>query len=135
MNIMRNNSEKNIISDESTFDRVNNNFIVFVSINVDIDKFFCYDLNRSYRLNPLLSINIYVPRDERFGHLKMSDFIAYALKAIAQFLKPELETTFSSTPNEFDKLQDILNLYEGGIELPNDLLQNIRKNIPAETLK
>ena len=65
----------------------------------------------------------------------MSDFIAYALKAIAQFLKPELETTFSSTPNEFDKLQDILNLYEGGIELPNDLLQNIRKNIPAETLK
>ncbi|GMY21573.1 probable linoleate 9S-lipoxygenase 5 [Fagus crenata] len=87
------------------------------------------------RLNPLLSINIYVPRDERFGHLKMSDFVAYALKAIAQFLKPELETAFSSTPNEFDKLQDILNLYEGGIELPNDLLQNIRKNIPAETLK
>ena len=87
------------------------------------------------RLSPLLSINIYVPRDERFGHLKMSDFVAYALKAIAQFLKPELETAFSSTPNEFDKLQDILNLYEGGIELPNDLLQNIRKNIPAETLK
>ncbi|GMY21575.1 probable linoleate 9S-lipoxygenase 5, partial [Fagus crenata] len=87
------------------------------------------------RLNPLLSINIYVPRDERFGHLKMSDFVAYALKAIAQFLKPELETAFSSTPNEFEKLQDILNLYEGGIELPNDLLQNIRKNIPVETLK
>jgi linoleate 9S-lipoxygenase len=74
------------------------------------------------KLNLLLSINIYVPRDERFGHLKMSDFVAYALKAIAQFLKPELETAFSSTPNEFDKLQDILNLYEGGIELPNDLL-------------
>ncbi|GMY21576.1 probable linoleate 9S-lipoxygenase 5 [Fagus crenata] len=87
------------------------------------------------RLNPLLSINIYVLRDERFGHLKMSNFVAFALKAIAQFLKPELETAFSSTPNEFDKLQDILNLYEGGIELPNDLLQNIRKNIPGETLK
>ena len=47
MNIMRNNPEKKNISGESTFDRVNNNFIVFVSINVDIDKFFCYDLNRS----------------------------------------------------------------------------------------
>lgn len=91
------------------------------------------DPNSESRLNPLLSINIYVPRDERFGHLKMSDFVAYALKGIAQFLKPELEDAFSS--NEFESLEDILKLYEGGIKVPNGLLENIRKNIPAEMLK
>nr|XP_023883356.1 probable linoleate 9S-lipoxygenase 5 isoform X1 [Quercus suber] len=91
------------------------------------------DRNAESRLNPLLSINIYVPRDERFGHLKMSDFVAYALKGIAQFLKPELEDAFSS--NEFESLEDILKLYEGGIKVPSGLLENIRKNIPAEMLK
>lgn len=82
-----------------------------------------------------MSINVYVPRDERFGHLKFSDALAYGLKAIAQFLKPELEAPFDRTPNEFDSLQDILNLYEGGIALPNDLLENIRDHISAEMLK
>jgi linoleate 9S-lipoxygenase len=82
-----------------------------------------------------MSLNIYVPRDERFGHLKMSDFLAYALKAVAQFLKPELESLFDSTPSEFDSFQDVLNLYEGGIKLPDGLLENIREDIPAEMLR
>ncbi|KAF5454042.1 hypothetical protein F2P56_023739 [Juglans regia] len=93
------------------------------------------DPNTESRLNLLMSINIYVPRDERFGHLKMSDFLAYALKGIAQFLKPELEDLVDSSPNEFDSIQDILKLYDGGIELPNGLLENIRDKIPAEMLK
>ncbi len=83
----------------------------------------------------LMSLNIYVPRDERFGHLKMSDFLAYQLKSIAQFLKPELESIFDSTPNEFDSFQDVLKLYEGGVKLPDGLLETIRDNIPAEMLK
>ena len=77
-----------------------------------------------------MSLNIYVPRDERFGHLKLSDFLAYALKSISQFLKPELESLFDSTPNEFDSLQDIPKLYEGGIKLLEGALKNIRDNIP-----
>ncbi|KAK3042134.1 hypothetical protein RJ639_001254 [Escallonia herrerae] len=36
---------------------------------------------------PLLSLNIYVPRDERFCHVKFSDFMAYALKSVGQMLK------------------------------------------------
>ncbi|MCI53870.1 putative linoleate 9S-lipoxygenase 5-like, partial [Trifolium medium] len=55
-----------------------------------------------------MSLKIYVPRDERFGHLKMSDFLAYALKSIVQVLKPELESLFDSTPNEFDSFEDVL---------------------------
>jgi hypothetical protein len=65
----------------------------------------------------------------------MSDVLAYAVKIIAQFLKPELEAPFNITPNEFDSVEDVLKLYEGGIELPKGLLETIRENIPIETLK
>ncbi|KAL8155569.1 putative linoleate 9S-lipoxygenase 5 [Apium graveolens] len=88
------------------------------------------------RLPLIFSLNIYVPRDERFGHLKLSDFLAYALKSIAQFLLPEFEALFDSTPDEFDTFDDVLKLYEGGIKLPEGpLLDNIRENIPLELLK
>lgn len=87
------------------------------------------------RLPLLLSLNIYVPRDERFGHLKMSDFLAYALKVIPQFLVPEFEA-LCSNHNEFDSFSDTLELYEGGIKLPEGpLLDDIKENIPFEMLK
>ncbi|KAE8010207.1 hypothetical protein FH972_006597 [Carpinus fangiana] len=91
--------------------------------------------NSESRVKLLMSLSIYVPRDDRFGHLKMSDFLAYGVKSIAQFLKPELESIFDSTPNEFDSFQDLQKLYEGGIKLPGGLLENIRDNVPAELLK
>lgn len=88
------------------------------------------------RLPLIFSLNIYVPRDERFGHLKLSDFLAYALKSIAQFLLPEFEALVDSTPDEFDTFEDVLKLYEGGIKLPEGpLLDKIRENIPLELLK
>ncbi|KAF5463411.1 hypothetical protein F2P56_019328 [Juglans regia] len=93
------------------------------------------DPNTESRVKLLMSLNIYVPRDERFGHLKMSDFLAYALKSIVQFLKPELESLFDSTPTEFDSFQDVINLYEGGLKLPDGVLEHIKDNIPAEMLK
>lgn len=65
----------------------------------------------------------------------MADALGYALKLIIQVLKPELESLFDSTPNEFDSLQDIYNLYEGGIQLPEGILKDIRENIPAEMIK
>ncbi|OVA12582.1 Lipoxygenase [Macleaya cordata] len=92
------------------------------------------DPNSETRL-PLLSLDIYVPRDERFGHLKMSDFLAYALKSLVQFLLPEIKAFCDSTPNEFDTFQDVLNLYEGGIQLPSGPLNKIRDAIPLEMLK
>ncbi|KAL3631697.1 Lox4p [Castilleja foliolosa] len=82
------------------------------------------------------SLSIYVPRDERFSQMKMSDFVAYALKSIFQFLAPEFEALFDKTPTEFDSFEDVLKLYEGGIEVPNgSLLEKIRKSIPFEMIK
>ncbi|KAL1225430.1 Linoleate 9S-lipoxygenase 1 [Cardamine amara subsp. amara] len=88
------------------------------------------------RLPVTSSLDIYVPRDERFGHLKMSDFLAYALKAIAQFVQPALEAVFDETPMEFDSFEDVLKIYKEGIDLPNQtLFESIVKNIPLEMLK
>ncbi|KAH7847289.1 hypothetical protein Vadar_024296 [Vaccinium darrowii] len=87
------------------------------------------------RLPLLISVDIYVPRDERFGHLKMSDFLANSLKSIVQFLLPEFEAP-CDTHYEFDSFADTLKLYEGGIKLPESpLLDEIKENIPFEMLK
>lgn len=88
------------------------------------------------RLPLLTSLDIYVPRDERFGHLKMSDFLAYALKSVAQGLIPTLNVLFDETPFEFDSFQDVLNLYEGGVKLPDcPALEEIRERTPFELIK
>ncbi|XP_031474199.1 probable linoleate 9S-lipoxygenase 5 [Nymphaea colorata] len=88
------------------------------------------------RLSVLSSLDIYVPRDERFGHLKMSDFLAYNLKFVVQFLVPELKALFDKTPDEFDTFQDVLNLYEGGIKLPDSpALKKVKDMIPLEMIK
>ncbi|KAE8651603.1 probable linoleate 9S-lipoxygenase 5 isoform X2 [Cucumis sativus] len=87
------------------------------------------------RIPLVKSLNVYVPRDERFGHLKLSDFLAYALKAISQFIKPGLEEYFEGIPGEFDSLQDFLDLYEGGFPVPEGLFEVIRENIAAPFLK
>ncbi|KAK6911552.1 Lipoxygenase, C-terminal, partial [Dillenia turbinata] len=62
--------------------------------------------NTESRLPAVMGLDIYVPRDERFGHLKMSDYLAYGLKTITQFLVPELKSLFDSTPDEFDYFKD-----------------------------
>ncbi|KAL5701873.1 hypothetical protein ACHQM5_027159 [Ranunculus cassubicifolius] len=92
------------------------------------------DPNTESRL-PLLSLDIYVPRDERFGHIKLSDFLAYALKSVVQVILPEIKDLCDKTPNEFETFQDVLNLYEGGIKLPRELLDKISNAIPLEMLK
>ncbi|XAR54658.1 Linoleate 9S-lipoxygenase [Bertholletia excelsa] len=85
---------------------------------------------------PLLSLDIYVPRDERFSQVKMSDFLAYALKSIGQVVVPESFAVFDKTINEFDTFQDVLDIYRGGIKLPDGVsLDELRQCIPWEMVK
>lgn len=66
----------------------------------------------------------------------MSDFLAYALKSLTQSLQPLLNTLFDKTPMEFDSIQDVLNLYEGGLKLPEcPALEEIKDRIPFEMIK
>ncbi|XP_059302515.1 linoleate 9S-lipoxygenase 6 [Lycium ferocissimum] len=88
------------------------------------------------RIPLILSLDIYVPRDERFGHLKLADFLTYALKSIVQFILPELHALFDGTPNEFDSFEDVLRMYEGGIKLPQGpLFKSLTNAIPLEMIK
>uniref|UniRef100_J3LRW3 Lipoxygenase n=1 Tax=Oryza brachyantha TaxID=4533 RepID=J3LRW3_ORYBR len=79
---------------------------------------------------------IYVPRDERFGHLKMADFLGYSIRAIAEGVVPAIRTYVDTTPGEFDSFQDIVNLYEGCLRLPDvPALQELRKRFPLQLIK
>ncbi|KAL7585494.1 hypothetical protein Lser_V15G44873 [Lactuca serriola] len=88
------------------------------------------------RLPLVMGLNIYVPRDERFGRIKFSDFLAYALKVIIQLLIPEFQALCDNTHAEFDSFEDFFKLYEGGFKFPDGhLLEQIRNNIPLEMQK
>ncbi|EPS73037.1 lipoxygenase, partial [Genlisea aurea] len=94
------------------------------------------DPNTESRLPLYESLSIYVPRDERFSDIKMSDSVAYALKSIFQFLAPEFRALFHETPGEFDCINDVLRLYEDGIKISSgSLLDRIREKIPSETIR
>nr|XP_007135514.1 hypothetical protein PHAVU_010G135700g [Phaseolus vulgaris]ESW07508.1 hypothetical protein PHAVU_010G135700g [Phaseolus vulgaris] len=71
---------------------------------------------------------VYVPRDENFGHLKSSDFLVYALKSLSQSVIPLLKSAIFElkvTSSEFKSFDDVRSLYEGGIKLPTDILSQI----------
>lgn len=80
-----------------------------------------------------IRFDIYVPRDEKFGHLKMSDFLGYAIKSVNQAIFPVLGAVADGTPMEFDTFQDVLDFYEGGIKAPN--LSVLNDLIPLEMIK
>ncbi|KAE9588112.1 Seed linoleate 9S-lipoxygenase-3 [Lupinus albus] len=73
------------------------------------------------------SNDVYLPRDEAFGHLKSSDFLTYGLKSVSQDVLPLLQSVFdlNFTPSEFDSFDEVHELYEGGIKLPTNVLSKI----------
>ncbi|KAI3810542.1 hypothetical protein L1987_20160 [Smallanthus sonchifolius] len=94
------------------------------------------DPNIESRLSLIESKNIYVPRDERFGHLKRSDFLAYELEVVLKFLLPEFKALYDATLDEFDSFEDVTKLYTGGLKLPEgDSLDNILNRIPSQLFK
>ncbi|KAI7726004.1 hypothetical protein M8C21_020679, partial [Ambrosia artemisiifolia] len=83
----------------------------------------------------LLSLNIYVPRDERFNHIKFSDFLGYAAKSLGQVVRPEVKAIFDRTPNEFDSFDDVMKLYKGWFNLPKQTVKKIRKHTNLELVR
>ncbi|XP_060173223.1 probable linoleate 9S-lipoxygenase 5 [Lycium barbarum] len=66
------------------------------------------------RLPQIASFAIYVPRDERFSPLKMTDVLSNAQKAIAQLFASQLAALGNLTLNEFNNFEDIMKVYEAG---------------------
>lgn len=72
------------------------------------------DPNSESRLPQIASFAIYVPRDEKFSPLKMTDVLSNAQKAIAQVFAPQLASLGNLTLNEFNSFEDVLKVYEPG---------------------
>ncbi|KAG4384824.1 hypothetical protein GLYMA_13G347700v4 [Glycine max] len=70
---------------------------------------------------------VYLPRDEAFGHLKSSDFLAYGIKSVSQDVLPVLTDAFDGNilSLEFDNFAEVHKLYEGGVTLPTNFLSKI----------
>ncbi|EFJ17612.1 lipoxygenase [Selaginella moellendorffii] len=60
--------------------------------------------------------NYYIPSDERFGTTKESNFLTAAIKAAAQSLIPNLESTFTADET-FDSFGEVQNLYVEGVDM------------------
>lgn len=108
------------------------------------------------RIGIFRSLNIYVPKDERFSDLKMADVYAYGLKLVSQGLLPGFESVMdkisdeivgtlehvlqrkfesisSNKFNEFSSFEEVLKLYEGGLPVPkSNFLESVREKIPSE---
>ncbi|CAL4946184.1 unnamed protein product [Urochloa decumbens] len=81
----------------------------------------------------LLDDDVYVPRDERFGHIKSADFLGYSIKALVDGIVPALKGYIGF---EFNSFKDIIRLYEGGIKIPDvPALEEIRKQFPLQLIK
>ncbi|CAD6266679.1 unnamed protein product [Miscanthus lutarioriparius] len=82
----------------------------------------------------LVNGDIYVPRDERFGDIKKSDFYVYAIKALVNAVVPAIKVLCEGV--EFDSFKDITRLYEGGIQLPKiPALEELRKKFQFQLAK
>ena len=84
---------------------------------------------------PASFTNVYVPRDEQFGHLKKSDFIAFNLKSLVNSVIPFFKAFVDLTPNEYDSFKEVDDLYFNGIPIPTDALNQLASNIPIEMMK
>ncbi|KAL8146748.1 hypothetical protein AgCh_004475 [Apium graveolens] len=91
--------------------------------------------NTESKLSLLNTISIYVSRDERLSPIKLTDFLAYGLKAVIQFLDAEFKFVWDTTPTEFDSFKDVHRIYEGGVKLPAGIVERIRQNTPLEILR
>ncbi|CAJ1950885.1 unnamed protein product [Sphenostylis stenocarpa] len=61
----------------------------------------------------------YVPRDEKFSHVKTSGFLEFGKKTLAAGVEPLLVSLYLKlTSNEFNSFEEVQKMYEGGITLP-----------------
>ncbi|XP_016461347.2 putative linoleate 9S-lipoxygenase 5 [Nicotiana tabacum] len=78
---------------------------------------------------PLLSLNIYVPRDERFNHVKFMDFLRYGAKSMGRVIIPQLASLLAKPFNEFNSFKHVQKVYKGRVP------DNSTESMPWEMLK
>lgn len=87
------------------------------------------------RLSLLMSLDIYVPKDENFGHVKMSDFVGHTLKAVSISIQPGLESIFDLSPNEIDKFKEVDDLFDKGFPIPFNAFKTLTEDLTPPLFK
>ncbi|XP_010912798.1 probable linoleate 9S-lipoxygenase 5 [Elaeis guineensis] len=100
--------------------------------------------------NKIINLDFYVPPDERFSPIKLSEFISNSIQAVVHFVIPELKSLFQGDLLNFESLDRIKrDLYydernrviEGivmeklKVFLPNDLFKEVNKAIKEHPIK
>ncbi|KAH7439858.1 hypothetical protein KP509_04G079300 [Ceratopteris richardii] len=65
---------------------------------------------------------IYVPTDERFDHIKRSDFLGSSIKSFLHEVLPTIQKDLQGN-DDFDNFADIKKLYDDGLKIPKDQLK------------
>ncbi|XP_048497684.1 probable linoleate 9S-lipoxygenase 5 isoform X2 [Beta vulgaris subsp. vulgaris] len=91
------------------------------------------DPHTESRLPLVKGTDVYIPRDEKFGHLKFSDFMGDTVKSLTHGIVGMLDAVFDSTPKEFDSFQEVIEMHKGGIKLPS--FTKLREKVPTKFLK
>ncbi|ERN20140.1 probable linoleate 9S-lipoxygenase 5 [Amborella trichopoda] len=93
------------------------------------------DPSSESRLELLDVINIYVPRDERFSPLKMSEFIKNSIEAIVHFLIPVAKSFFQKDIQNFTTFREIRELFNDRNRiLDNVVAEKLKKLVPQELM-
>jgi len=67
----------------------------------------------------------YVPRDENFSQEKVKEFLQLGTKTIAGRIEPLLLSLYlKNTSNEFNGIEELQKMYEGGVDLPLSITAN-----------
>ncbi|KAH9326858.1 hypothetical protein KI387_007036 [Taxus chinensis] len=86
--------------------------------------------DRKFESRPLPIFQFYIPPDEKFPHLKFSDFGANLVKAFAQNLAPKLKTLFR---DQFESLEHVNEIYSEGLpKLVNNVMELTQGLVPFQ---
>lgn len=100
--------------------------------------------------NKFINLDFYVPPDERFSHIKLSEFISNSIQAVVHFVIPELKSLFQGDLLNFESLDQIKKdfyynernqVFESMVMeklkvlLPHDLFKKVSKMIKEKPIK
>uniref|UniRef100_A0A0D6QR96 Lipoxygenase n=1 Tax=Araucaria cunninghamii TaxID=56994 RepID=A0A0D6QR96_ARACU len=90
--------------------------------------------DRAFESLPLLpTTQFYIPPDEKFPHINLSDYRANLVRAFAKKVVPTLKSIFG---DKFDSLEDVKAIYSKGIPSSvNSVMELTRDLVPLQMVK
>ncbi|OVA04601.1 Lipoxygenase [Macleaya cordata] len=84
-----------------------------------------------------INLDIYVPPDERFSPMKMSEFISNSIRAIVHFFVPEAKSLLQQNSSHFESFSEIRDVFVKNRNriLEGWMIEKLKTLVPDELLK